>query len=312
MDNVTLRRYRRTDAGAVSRLFREIYGDHYVQPHVYLPLMINQNHGEGRWHSLLAHSDKKLLGHASLCRNSGSHTAELALSVVHPSTRGQNIATQLGVRLLIHAQALGCQGVTIKQVTQHPYTQRMAERLGFCSTGLLLDYVPSPFGEPLPESIVVGFTAIDGYRRPLPTLPWPVSCRDFMERLCSVYGTHDKEPPWVGPPMQVEHCSGRYDVILRKLDGSLLKQLRLLPRQWMISIRLRLASGFASATERLAAMGFIFTGIAPNERCAGWLALFHRGYRARNLELHCPHMQRLHDQAQQHIAAQAADAQSPV
>lgn len=312
MDNVTLRRYRRTDAGAVSRLFREIYGDHYVQPHVYLPLMINQNHGEGRWHSLLAHSDKKLLGHASLCRNSGSHTAELALSVVHPSTRGQNIATQLGVRLLIHAQALGCQGVTIKQVTQHPYTQRMAERLGFCSTGLLLDYVPSPFGEPLPESIVVGFTAIDGYRRPLPILPWPASCRDFMERLCSVYGTHDKEPPWVGPPMQVEHCSGRYDVILRKLDGSLLKQLRLLPRQWMISIRLRLASGFASATERLAAMGFIFTGIAPNERCAGWLALFHRGYRARNLELHCPHMQRLHDQAQQHIAAQAADAQSPV
>ncbi|SDS98891.1 hypothetical protein SAMN05216496_2967 [Pseudomonas sp. Z003-0.4C(8344-21)] len=34
----------------------------------------------------------------------------------------------------------------------------------------------------------------------------------------------------------------------------------------MISIRLRLASDFASATESLAAMGFIFTRIAPNER----------------------------------------------
>ncbi len=310
MDNVTLRSYRRSDAGAVSRLFREIYGDHYVQPHVYLPLMINQNHGEGRWHSLLAHSDKKLLGHASLCRNTGSPTAELALSVVHPSGRGQNIATQLGGRLLIHAQALGCQGVTIKQVTQHPYTQRMAERLGFCSTGLLLDYVPSPFGEPLPESVVVGFAAIDGYCRPLPVLPWPHSCRDFMERLCAIYGTQDKEPPWVGPPMHIEHCSGRYDVILKKLDGSLLKQLRQLPRQWMISIRLRLASGFAGATESLAALGFIFTGIAPNERCAGWLALFHRGYRARTLELHCTHIQRLHDHAQQHIAPRATQATS--
>jgi GNAT superfamily N-acetyltransferase len=308
MDNVTLRSYRRTDAGAVSRLFREIYGDHYVQPHVYLPLMINQNHGDGRWHSLVAESGKKILGHATLCRNSGSHTAELALSVVHPSTRGQNIATQLGTRLLIHAQALGCHGVTIKQVTQHAYTQRMADRLGFCSTGLLLDYVPSPFGEPLPETIVIGFTAIDGYRRPLPALPWPPGCRDFMEHLSGVYGTQEKEPLWVGPPIHVEQCSGRYEVLLKKLDSCLLKQLRQLPRHWMISIRLRLATGFASAVDSLSAMGFIFTGIAPNDRCAGWLALFHRGYRPRTLELRCPHIQRLHDQAQQQIAARASEA----
>jgi GNAT superfamily N-acetyltransferase len=308
MDDVTLRSYRRTDAGAVSRLFREIYGDHYVQPHVYLPLMINQNHGDGSWHSLVAESGKKILGHATLCRNPGSPTAELALSVVHPSTRGQNIATQLGTRLLIHAQALGCQGVTIKQVTQHPYTQRMADRLGFCSSGLLLDYVPSPFGELLPESIVIGYTPIDGYRRPLPALPWPQSCGDFMEHLCGVYGTQDKETPWVGPPIHVEPCTGRYDVMLKKLDSSLLKQLRQLPAHWMISIRLRLAAGFASAVEDLSAMGFTFTGIAPNDRCAGWLALFHRGYRPRSLELHCPHMQRLHDQAQSQIAAHAKEA----
>lgn len=308
MDHLTLRSYRRTDAGAVSRLFREIYGDHYVQPHVYLPLMINQNHGDGSWHSLLAESGKKILGHATLCRSSESHTAELALSVVHPSTRGQNIATQLGTRLLIHAQALGCHGVTIKQVTHHAYTQRMAHRLGFCSTGLLLDYVPSPFGEPLPESIVIGFTPIDGYRRPLPALHWPQSCRDFMEHLSGVYGTQEKEPLWVGPPINVEQCSGRYDVLLKKLDSGLLKQLRQLPGHWMISIRLRLATGFASAVDSLSAMGFIFTGIAPNDRCGGWLALFHRGYRRRTLELRCPHIQRLHDQAQQQIAARASEA----
>ncbi|VVM53141.1 GNAT family N-acetyltransferase [Pseudomonas fluorescens] len=308
MDDLTLRSYRSTDAGAVSRLFREIYGDHYVQPHVYLPLMINQNHGDGSWHSLVAQSGKKILGHATLCRNPGSPTAELALSVVHPSTRGQNIATQLGTRLLIHAQALGCHGVTIKQVTQHPYTQRMADRLGFCSSGLLLDYCPSPFGEPLPESIVIGYTPIDGYRRPLPALPWPQSCASFMEHLCGIYGTQDKETPWVGPQIHVEPCTGRYDVMLKKLDSSLLKQLQRLPAHWLISIRLRLANGFACAVESLTAMGFTFTGIAPNERCAGWLALFHRGYRPRSLELHCPHMQRLHDQAQSQIAAHAKEA----
>ncbi|KII29568.1 GNAT family N-acetyltransferase [Pseudomonas fluorescens] len=311
MDNVTLRSYRRSDAAAISRLFREIYGDHYVQPHVYLPLMINQNHCDGTWHSLVAESGQKILGHATLCRNAGSHTAELALSVVHPSTRGQNIATQLGTRLLIHAQALGCHGVTIKQVTQHAYTQRMAHRLGFCSSGLLLDYVPSPFGETLPESIVIGYTPIDGYRRPLPALLWPQSCREFMEHLCEVYGTQEKEAPWVGPPLHVEQCAGRYDVMLKKIDSGLLKQLRRLPQHWMISIRLRLATGFASAVVSLSALGFIFTGIAPNDRGAGWLALFHRGYRSRSLELHCPHIQRLHDQAQLPIAVHAEASPLP-
>ena len=110
------------------------------------------------------------------------------------------------------------------------------------------------------------------------------------------------------PPLHLEHCSGRYEVTLEKLDCSLLEPLRQLPRQWMISIRLRLASGFASAAESLAAIGFIFIGIAPNERCAGWLARFHRGYRAQTLKLHCPHIQRLHDQAQQHIALRAVEA----
>ncbi|MFZ3283334.1 GNAT family N-acetyltransferase [Pseudomonas sp.] len=311
MDNVTLRGYRRSDARAVSRLFRDIYGDHYAQPHVYLPLMINQNHGDGSWHSLVAESGNKILGHATLCRNSGSHLAELALSVVHPSNRKQDIATQLGTRLLIHAQALGCHGVTIKQVTQHAYTQRMADRLGFCSSGLLPDYVPSPFGETLPESIVIGYTPVDGHRRPLPALLWPPGCRDFMEHLCEVYGTQDKEAPWVGPPIHVEPCTGRYDVMLKKLDGSLLKQLQRLPAHWMISIRLRLATGFTSAVENLTAMGFTFTGIAPNECCAGWLALFHRGYQPRSLTLHCPHMQRLHDQAQQHLAVHPDAGLSP-
>ncbi|WP_339465772.1 MULTISPECIES: GNAT family N-acetyltransferase [unclassified Pseudomonas] len=300
MDDLTLRSYRNTDAGAVSRLFREIYGDHYVQPHVYLPLMISQNHHDGRWHSLVAVSGKKLVGHATLFRSAGADTAELALSVVHPTTRGQNVATRLGRHLLIHAQALGCRGVTIKQVTQHPYTQRMADTLGFCSTGVLLDYVPSPFGEPLPESIIIGYTPINDYHRPLPALEWPESNRVFMQHLCSIFGTQEKEVRWIGPALRFEHVMGRYDVVLEKLDRQLVRQLRQLPRHWMISLKLRLAQGLASAMQDLSTMGFVFTGIAPDDRCEGWVALFHRGYRPRKLTLHCPHMQRLHDQAQQH------------
>lgn len=174
MDTVIIRRYRVADAPAVSSLFKAIYGEHYPQPQVYLPCMISQNHSAGRWHSLVAVVNDHICGHATLFRKSGRSTlAELALTVVHPDTRGQNIATHLGQQLLIHAQALDCQGVTIKQVTHHPYTQRMAASLGFHSTGLLPDYAPSPFDSRGRETLIVGHCTIDGYRRPLPALAWP-------------------------------------------------------------------------------------------------------------------------------------------
>jgi hypothetical protein len=57
-----LRRYRITDAPAVSGLFEAIYGTRYPQPHVYLPCMINQNHSDGRWHSLVAEVNGQIAG----------------------------------------------------------------------------------------------------------------------------------------------------------------------------------------------------------------------------------------------------------
>jgi GNAT superfamily N-acetyltransferase len=305
MDKVTLRRYRIGDDSAVSCLFRKIYGEHYSMHDVYLPCMISQNHSDGHWHSMVAAQGEKIHGHATLfrevCRKpSGkTHIAELAMTAVHPDNRGQNIATRLGQTLLIHAQALGCRGVTIKQVTQHFYTQRMASGLGFYSTGLLLDYVNSPFGESGRESIVIGFQSIDGYQRPLPALVWPEECRELMLHLSAVFGTQEAHAQWKGPKMSFNHSSGRFDVRIKALDDSLLKQLRQLPVNWLISLSLRLTQGFANDMQRLSATGFVFTGMVPDGQGEGWLALFHRGHRPRKLELHCPHMQRLHDQAQQ-------------
>jgi N-acetylglutamate synthase-like GNAT family acetyltransferase len=305
MESVTLRNYRNSDAKAVSRLFRKIYGDLYAQAHVYLPCMIDRNHAQGRWHSLVAVTGNDVVGHATLIRAKDSRLAELALSVVDPQTRGQSIATRLGRQLLIHAQALGLRGVTIKQVTCHPYTQRMAGRLGFHNTGWLPDGVPSPHDASARESLVIGYLPIDGNRRPLPALAWPDSCRDFMLQMCSVFGTQEKAAPWVGEPVHLEQRWDRYEGTFRALDGCLLKQLQELPAHWLISIRLRLAQGFDSAWHALTTAGFMFTGLAPDERGAGWLALFHRGAKPPSLTLICPHMQRLHDDLQGKIASVA-------
>jgi len=295
MDSVILRNYRPGDASALSRLFRTVYGEHYANHHVYLPCMFNQNHAEQRWHSLLAVEGEKIIGHATLSRGEGSCSAELALSVVHPDTRGQNIATRLGQQLLVHAQALGCRGVIIKQVTQHPYTQRMAARLGFHNCGLLADYAPSPFGDTAPESLVIGYRPIDGYRRPLPLVNWPPACTELKQHLVSVFGVRDRQVRWTRPAVQLDQQWGRHDVVLRQLDHGLLRQLRRLPAHWRICLKLRLSADLATDASRLAAAGFTFTGLAPDDRGAGWLALFHRGTQPRALQLHCPHMQRLHD-----------------
>lgn len=303
MQALVLRNYRHSDALAVSQLFRKIYGNHYAQAHVYLPRMISQNHAEGRWHSLVAVSGTRVMGHVALVRDKGSPIAELAMAVIDPQSQGQSIATRLSRQLMTHAQASGYQGLTIKPVTQHLYTQCMAASLGFHSTGLLPDYAPSPNGKPMPESLILGYTPLEGYQRPVPALPWPDDCRAFMRRMCEVFGTRINASPWIGPAAQLEQRWGRYDGVFSEVDDSLLKQLQQLPDHWLISIRLRLAQGFDNAWRRLSMMGFVFSGLAPDDRGEGWLALFHRGFQPKSLTLHCPQMQRLHDQMQRQIAS---------
>jgi RimJ/RimL family protein N-acetyltransferase len=303
MTRLIFRAYRPSDAGAVSRLFREVYGDHYVQPDVYLPNMISQHHAEGRWQSMLAVDDVRVLGHAALCRDSPSNTAELALSVVHPAVQGQNLATRLGLELLRQSGALGLKSVSIKQVTHHSYSQRMAEKIGFHSTGLLPDFVPSPFAEPLPETIVMGCHMIDGHTRPLPDIPWPESCRAFMLHLCSVFGTHQNNTSRPAMPLQIKQHQHRFDIVIQRLNSPLLEQLWQLPRHWLISARLELSRDFAQNLHNLLALGFAFTGLMPMPSDNGWFALFHRGVQVRSLNLHCAHMQRLHDDLQQNANA---------
>ncbi|PQP04020.1 N-acetyltransferase [Pseudomonas frederiksbergensis] len=303
MTRLVFRPYRPSDAGAVSRLFREVYGDHYVQPDVYLPNMINQHNAEGHWQSMLAVDDVRVLGHAALCRNAHSNTAELALSVVHPAAQGQSIATRLGRALLMQSGCLGLESVSIKQVTHHPYTQRMAQKIGFHSTGLMPDYVPSPFADPLPETIVMGYHMIDGHRRPLPDIPWPESCRTLMQHLCSVFGTHQHKTSPAAMPLQIKQHQRRFDIVIQYLNKDLLEQLWQLPRHWLISVRLELSRHFARNLRSFSALGFAFTGLMPTPGDTGWFALFHRGVQARSLNLNCAHMQQLHDDLQQNANA---------
>ncbi|MCU1747859.1 GNAT family N-acetyltransferase [Pseudomonas sp. 6D_7.1_Bac1] len=296
MSRVRLRRFKPADSAAVSALFRQVYGENYVQPDVYLPSMIDQHNADNQWYSMLAVDNEHIVGHAALCRDTHCRDhAELALSLVHPAARGKGIASRLGRELLRRASRLGLKSVSIKQVTDHPYTQKMAQSLGFTSIGLLPDYVPSPFGGPYEESVVLGYQLVKGHARPLPQLEWPQAYSHFMGQLSASFGTRHDSPSKRAYPIQISQHHERVEVVLYQLDDSILLQLGQLPRHWMISIKLELSRHFPRNMHRLCAINFAFTGLMPAPGASGWYALFHRGARQRPVSFYCPHMQQLHD-----------------
>ncbi|RON10032.1 GNAT family N-acetyltransferase [Pseudomonas brassicacearum] len=296
MSTVRLRRFKQADSAAVSALFRQVYGENYVQPDVYLPSMIGQHNADHQWYSMLAVINDRIVGHAALCRDpQGRDHAEFALSLVHPAVQGKGIASRLGRELLRRASRLGLKSVSIKQVTHHPYTQRMAQRLGFQSIGLLPDYVPSPFGERYKESVVIGYQMVKGHARPLPQLEWPQACATLMGQLSAAFGSQRDSPSQRPYPIQISQHHERVEVVLCQLNKSTLLQLGQLPRHWMVSIKLDLSRHFPRNLQALCAIDFVFTGLMPAPAASGWYALFHRGARQRPVSFYCPHMQQLHD-----------------
>ncbi|WP_347900484.1 GNAT family N-acetyltransferase [Pseudomonas purpurea] len=297
MNTLRLRRFRHVDAAPVSDLFRQVYGPRYVQPDVYFPNMISQHNASGHWYSLLAVDGDTVVGHAALCRDplDPAH-AELALILVHPDAQGRHIATQLGRELLRRSSRLGLEIVSIKQVTSHPFSQKMAGTLGFHSTGLLPDYVPSPFGNPHQETIVLGYAMVNGHARPLPPLHWPDRYQALGERLAEAFGMCAAVAQRPARPLQVCQHHERIELTVQNLRSQTIDQLRRLPEHWLVSLRLELSRRFSQQLEALSLAGFVFTGLMPASQ--GWFALFHRGARHQPLKLCCTHMQRLHDDVQ--------------
>lgn len=299
MSSVVIRAFRPTDGVGTSELFRRVYGDHYVSPDVYLPHMIGLHNLLNRWHSMVAVEDERVVGHAALCRQTADgEDAELALIAVDPAVQGGQIATRLGQQLLDSCQDLGLARLSIKQVTSHCYSQRLAQRLGFHDTGLLPDHVPSPFATVHAETIVVGSQVVSGHRRPLPHLKWPAACQWLTQPLASLFGTSLEAPLPSVQPFQIRQLPGRIDIVAGYIGLRLAGQLLRLPAHWSLSVRLGLRQQFADDYQRLMDAGFIFTGIMPAEGDPGWQALFHRGALDRPLTLHSEPMQRLHEQVQ--------------
>ena len=128
--------------------------------------------------------------------------------------------------------------LTIKQVSSHGQSQRLAKTLGFHTTGLLLDYVASPFGQPQPESIVLGRLPLRS--RPIPALNWPAAWREWLTPLSRAFGS--VPPPAQGPGggLSIASHGRRLEVGMEEISGGRLREVAALPAGRLVYVRLAL------------------------------------------------------------------------
>jgi GNAT superfamily N-acetyltransferase/rhodanese-related sulfurtransferase len=297
---ISVRSFVADDADSVSALFRAVYGDFYIYPDVYLPSMIYHNNQQQRWLSMVACIDGKIVGHAALWRHPDSpESAELALNVVHSSARGLGIATLLGRHLCDQAREQGLRWLTIKQVSSHKQSQRLAQTLGFHTIGLLLDYVTSPFGSERRESVVLGCLPLQPY--PIPSLAWPQACRGWISPMEQHFGSnHGIFSKGVAPIIVATH-EQRIEVTLNDLHPNHLHEIVDIPKERLVYLKLRLGQRTPAAMQQLRRAGFAYAGFMPSVG-QEWYSLMQRGYQAHELDLYCPIAMALHQDSLRLVA----------
>jgi GNAT superfamily N-acetyltransferase len=294
------RRFQVDDAQQVSELFAQVYGPRYVYPEVYLPSVIARKNAGGCWYSVVVEQDGRIVGHAALMSAvPDAWCAELALMVVSPGAIGRGIGLRLARMLCNHATQAGIGMVFAMLVISHSQTQRMAAPLGFFTTGLLLDYLPSPFVGGGRESYVLSCLALKA--RPLPDINWPAGASPWIADVLAQLGTYPVAMPpadagiGIGSalaPLEVR-CDGELIVLtMPDADGHALAEAVRLPPQRRRLVRLGISDALDAATSQLCRAGYRHVGLIPDVD-GGWRWLMQAGFSTDPLPLHCAQAARI-------------------
>lgn len=291
---VFIREFQPADAEGISALFSVVYAERYVYPDVYLPSMVRQYNSDGRWRAAVATMEGRIVGHALLCQDLASAgSAELAMIVTHPSTRGMGIATRLSKYLCLCARQKGLDTLSIKMVSSHIQTQRLARALGFHTTGLLLDYVASPFGHDGSESVLIGVLPIK--ERPIPQYQTDREHGSWLKRLIKYFGADPLPTNTYHPDRMMRiSCHGkRIDLTLENASVSSIDEIIRFPGNRLIHLHIGYNKALPPFLPLLHLAGYKNTGLAPGP-AGRWYWLLQRGYSIHNLELLCPVSQELY------------------
>jgi serine/threonine-protein kinase RsbW len=128
------------DAQAVVRLFYLTYGYSYPHEYLYYPERLIALNATGSLRSLVAVSPQgELAGHVALFFSPDHpNLAEIGAGVVNPDFRGHRCLQQLTEQALAEAQQCHIQALFGQLVTNHTYSQKVAETFDFKPCGLLV------------------------------------------------------------------------------------------------------------------------------------------------------------------------------
>ncbi|EJM97487.1 GNAT family N-acetyltransferase [Herbaspirillum sp. YR522] len=301
-EKLVIRPFEPADAGQISDLFTHVYGQRYVYPEVYLPSLIGQRNASGHWRSIVAEQQDVIVGHAALVIESPhARCAELAMMVVTPTAIGRGIGIRLARALCGHARQWGMEMVVAMLVSSHSQTQRMAAPLGFVTTGLLIDYLPSPYAIGTRETYVL--TCLPLQPRPLPDIVWPRAAWPWIEDIVAPLGTCRSMPGLPGPegrPALEVRSDGELVVLtINEVNARVLAEIARLPRHCCRVARLRVCHALDAASRSLWSAGYRHCGLMPAAD-GGWYWLMQAGFTTRSLRLHCHHASRIFAAAHEH------------
>jgi anti-sigma regulatory factor (Ser/Thr protein kinase)/GNAT superfamily N-acetyltransferase len=285
-----IRLMRPDEAVEVAKCVYRSYGYSYFYQAIYYPDRMVELNKSGHVISAVAVAeDGDLAGHCSLFRsNVLSPIAEIGQAVVKPEYRGHGCLLKLTEYLIQEGKSRGLAGVFVGAVTNHMFSQRIAERLGFHNCGLKLAYVPSTVSfKGIREQLSQRETFTVDYQYlqtpETPTLYPPRHHRDFVVRL---YGNLGNAPRFAEPDQNAAGLPARGSTIevksavfspegfasidVKQYGTDVVTQVRrtladlCLQRYDAIELGLDLKDPFTGVMTRdFEKLGFFFSGILP-------------------------------------------------
>ena len=173
------------DAEDIAKLIYRTYEYSYSKEDLYFPKKIEQTlTGKEKLGVITRSAEGQALGYFAILPTEGSNIAEVGEAVVSPDYRKQGIMSDMMDRLITVARDHNLEALYGKAVTIHPVSQRVNQKFGFISTGLMLldtnNVVYKGFDEEYPQPVSVVIDVLPLQKKETKDVYLPEKYRDIL------------------------------------------------------------------------------------------------------------------------------------
>ena len=138
---IIIREFKEGDEEGVATLIYKNYGHSYIKDLFYYPQKIAELHGK-KFHSVVAQSDGKIIGHFAFILVPESTIAEIGIVVVDPLFKGRGIMNRMLKIILKKAEKIGLDAVFGEAIMYHTFSQKSNLTHHFSESALMLGKTP--------------------------------------------------------------------------------------------------------------------------------------------------------------------------